>query len=395
MKKRLPEGFLAAGIHCGLKKKRKDLALFFSEKTCKTVAFFTTNAVKAAPVILGMEQLGRRDELRAVVVNSGNANCMTGAGGMDDARKMAARMQDLLDTPEDSVLVSSTGIIGKRLDRGTVLAGMKKLVGDLSADGLEDAAEGIVTTDKFTKISVRTFKAGGRSVTITGVAKGAGMIHPDMATTLCYVMTDAAISRPAMRAAFRESTDLTFNSITVDGDMSTNDTMLLMANGAAGNRIINKSGRDYNAFRKNLRMVCSDLARMVVLDGEGASRFVEVRIKNAVSDEEARKAAKSVAGSLLVKCAVLGGDPNWGRIASSIGASRVSCDPAKMVIKLDGKVFFSKGCPVRQVDRKKSGVFKGKDVLIEVSMGMGNGEATVYTCDISKKYLTLNSFYTT
>lgn len=391
----MPKGFLAAGIHCGLKKKRKDLALFFSERTCKAAAFFTTNAVKAAPVLLGMDQLSRGDELRAVVVNSGNANCMTDPGGMDDARRMAARMAALLDTSENNVLVSSTGIIGKRLDRDTVLGGMEKLVRALSPDGMEAAAEGIVTTDKFTKTSSRTFRAAGSTITITGVAKGAGMIHPDMATTLCYVMTDAAISRPAMRTAFRENMDLTFNSITVDGDMSTNDTMLLMANGAAENRMIRKTGKDYEIFRKNLLKVCSDLARMVVLDGEGASRFVEVRIKDAVSREEARKAAKSVAGSLLVKCAVLGGDPNWGRIASSVGASRVSCDPGKMVIKLDGKTFFRKGCPVRQVDRKKSKVFKGRNVLIEVSLGMGKGQATVYTCDISKKYLTLNSFYTT
>lgn len=391
----LPKGFLANGIHCGAKKKRKDLSLFYSKKPCRTEALFTRNLVKAAPVVLAQQQLRKNGRTNAVVVNSGNANCMTGARGMKDARKMTRTIAALLKVPEDAVLVSSTGVIGRYMDMKPILSGMYDLVAGLSTHGLSSAADGIMTTDRFRKISSRVFTAGEKRITITALAKGAGMIKPDVATMLCYIMTDAEISKKAMKKALLNSAEVSFNAITVDGDMSTNDTVILLANGEAKNRRITEDGRDFEIFQKNLDEVSSDLAKMIVTDGEGASKFIEVRVNGAEDVSDARKVAEAIAGSLLVKCAVLGGDPNWGRIASSAGASGVSFDPGKMEIILDGVIFFQKGKFVNEAKKKTSRVFKGKDVRIEVNLHSGRAEAVVYSCDISKRYITLNAHYTT
>ncbi|RKY42431.1 MAG: ornithine acetyltransferase [Candidatus Makaraimicrobium thalassicum] len=391
----LPKGFLASGIHCGIKKKRKDLSLFYSEKACKVAALFTRNTVKAAPVLLAREQLKKGGYVRAVVVNSGNANCMTGRGGMRDAKRMARGVAKLLCIPHREALVSSTGIIGKPMVMKPIMDGMAVLVAGLSTRGLIDAAEGIMTTDRFTKIVCRTFTVGGKKIIMTGIAKGAGMVKPDMATVLCYILTDASISQEAIKRALSSSIDVSLNAITVDGDMSTNDTMMLLANGEAGNRLIREKGKDFELFRKNLEIVSRDLAGMIVRDGEGASKVIKVRVKGARTGSDAKKVAGTVANSLLVKCAVLGGDPNWGRIASSAGASGVVFDPGKMQIILDGITFFKRGRAVSSVTRKTASVFKGRDVRIEVDLHSGKGEASVLSCDISKKYITLNSHYTT
>ncbi|MFC1548964.1 bifunctional glutamate N-acetyltransferase/amino-acid acetyltransferase ArgJ [Candidatus Omnitrophota bacterium] len=392
---KIPKGFLANGIHCGAKKKRKDISLLYSEKPCKVAAVFTKNAVKAAPVLLAKEQLKHNDHVRAVVVNSGNANCMTGRQGIIDAQKISSSMAKLLKVKPNEVLGSSTGIIGETMDMKPILKGMPRLTSGLSEDGVHNAAEGIMTTDKFSKIASRTFKIGGKKIVMTGMAKGAGMIHPCMATMLCYIMTDVNIMGKALRKALDASNEISFNSITVDGDMSTNDTVMVLANGAAGNKMIGDTGKDFRVFQENLSRVCKELAQMVVRDGEGASKFIEVNVKGAESDKDAKKVAGAIAGSLLVKCAVLGGDPNWGRIASSAGASGAKLDPDKIEIALDGVIFFEKGKTAAQVDRKKSSVFKKKKVRIDVNLHSGKGKATTYSCDISKKYITLNSYYTT
>ncbi len=392
---KLPKGFLANGIHCGAKKKRKDLSLFYSESPCAVAALFTRNLVKAAPVVLAREQLNKNARTNAVVVNSGNANCMTGERGMNDARLMARAMAEVLKVPEDAVLVSSTGIIGEYMDTRPIIRGMAHLAAGLSSDGLVAAAEGIMTTDRFYKIASRTFVAGGKKIVMTGVAKGAGMVKPDMATILCYILTDANISQKALKKALASSAGDSFHAITVDGDMSTNDTVMLLANGASGNKLIAGRGKDFETFQKNLNAVSVELAKMIVRDGEGAGKFIEVKVKGARSRADAKKAADAVAGSLLVKCAVLGGDPNWGRIASSAGASGVDLDPNKMEIVLDGVTFFKNGRAAAHVNRKVSSVFKGEDVRIELNLHGGRGEAVVYTCEISKKYITLNSYYTT
>lgn len=390
-----PKGFLFNGIHCGAKKKRKDLSLFYSHKDCEVSALFTRNTVKAAPVILAREQLAEHGRIRAVVVNSGNANCMTGKRGLDDARKMVTTMARLLDLDPAQVLVSSTGIIGQRMNMRPILAGFGPLVKGLSPGGIEDAADGIMTTDLFRKISSRVFFMEGKKITITGVAKGAGMIKPDMATMLAYIMTDADINKKAMDKALSYATDLSFNAITVDGDMSTNDTVILMANGEAGNRKIGLKDEYLDVFCDNLRSVAEELSSLIVRDGEGASKFIEVRVKGAKNDIEAKKVAGCVADSLLLKCAVAGGDPNWGRVASSAGASGVEFDPEMMDIKMDGVMFLKKGKPLPLLDRKKTRVFKGDKVLIEIDLHAGKGNSVFYSCDITKKYLTLNSYYTT
>lgn len=394
-KHRLPKGFLASGIHCGVKKKRKDLSLLYSKTPCKVEAIFTRNAVKAAPLLVAEEQLKKGGYFSGVVINSGNANCMTGDRGLSDARKMAAVLARLLGTSKDAILVSSTGIIGKFMPMRPITGGMFKLVAGLSADGLVDAAEGIMTTDRFHKIASRTFVAGGRKITMTGIAKGAGMVKPDMATMLCYILTDANVSKKAMKKALLAAAETSFNAITVDGDMSTNDTAMLLANGEAGNRLIKENGKDLELFQKNLSEVSGELARMIVRDGEGASKFIKVCVKGARTVPDAKKMAGAIADSLLVKCAVLGGDPNWGRIASSAGASGVAFDPDKMEVILDGVTFYKSGNFKSVAGRKAASVFKGEDVQIEVDLHSGEAEACIFSCDISKKYITLNAHYTT
>ena len=391
----LPKGFLANGIHCGVKKKRKDISLFYSRKKCKVAALFTKNVVKAAPVKLAQEQLANDGFVRAVVANSGNANCMTGRRGMKDARRMVKTMATILGVPAEEVLVSSTGIIGEFMDMAPILNGMPSLAEGLSPKGIDEAALGIMTTDKFPKVSTRIFTVGGKKITITGVAKGAGMIKPDMATMLGYIMTDANITKKALDKALAASADVSFNAITVDGDMSTNDTVLLLANGEARNRIINEKGKEFNLFQKKINEVSGELSAMIVTDGEGASKFIEVRVKGTKTNQEAKRVAASIADSLLVKCAVSGGDPNWGRIASSAGASGVEFNPDKMDISLDGVIFFQHGRSRAHINRKATSVFKGKNVLIEVDLHEGKGKAVFFSCDISKKYITLNSYYTT
>ncbi len=392
---RLPKGFLANGIHCGLKNKRKDLSLLYSEIPCKVAAIFTKNLVKAAPVVVAMEQLRKSRHFRAILVNSGNANCMTGERGIRDARKMARGLNQVLDVPEETVLVSSTGVIGEFMPMEPMINGMPRLAAGLSPNGVIAAAEGIMTTDRFHKVASRVFTVGGKIITMTGIAKGAGMIDPNMATMLCFVLTDANISQKALKRSLSASADVTFNAITVDGDMSTNDTAMVMANGEAGNRLIKDSGRDFALFQKNLNEITGELARMIVRDGEGANKFVEVRVKGGKNEADAKKAAKAVANSLLVKCAVHGGDPNWGRVASSIGASGIKFDPAKLEIVLDGVTFFKNGRTILHGKSQVISVFKGEDVSIEVNLHSGRAEAVVCTCDISKKYITINSYYTT
>lgn len=392
---KLPKGFLAGGIHCGLKKKRKDLSLFYSEAKCKCAALFTTNVVKAAPILLAIKKLKKNVYVRAVLVNSGNANCMTGKRGIADASRMIKSTASALRIPADLVIVSSTGVIGRVMNMKPVLSGIKQLARDISPEGLLHASEGILTTDRFCKVSARTFSVGGKKIRMVGVAKGAGMIEPNMATMLCYIMTDANISFGALKKALKESNGRSFNSITVDGDMSTNDTVMLLANGEAGNELIGNAGGGLKVFQKNLDGVTLDLAKMIVRDGEGASKLVEITVRGAGTEAEARKAARAIADSLLTKCAVCGGDPNWGRVASSVGSSGIRFDPDNMSITLDGVVFYRKGKPVPGVKNKAGSVFKGKNVSIDVNLFRGKAKACMYTCDISKKYISINSFYTT
>jgi len=395
MKIKLPKGFKAYGMHCGLKKKRKDLALFYSEKSAKCAALFTTNLVKAAPVIFCQSQLNKTNLIRAVIVNSGNANCMTGKRGLKDAKTMVKELAKVMRLPEKGILVSSTGVIGKPLNMEPIISGIPALVEGLSEDGIVEAAEGIMTTDRFHKISSRTLTVQGKKVSIVGVAKGAGMINPNMATMLAYIMTDVNISEKALRKALCLANEESFNAITVDGDMSTNDTVILLANGFADNRMITENGKDFNNFLKQLKHVMSEIADMIVRDGEGATKFVEVIVKGAKTQKAAKRGAKAIANSVLMKCAVHGGDPNWGRVASAIGSSGIKFDPGRMDVVLDGVVFLRTGRFVDPDQEKKKYVFKDNNVTIEVNLHQGDKEASVHSCDISKKYIAINSYYTT
>ena len=391
---KLPKGFLVSGVYCAVKRKRKDLSLFYSKVPCRTAALFTKNRVKAAPLVLAIRQLKKNNLVRAVIVNSGNANCMTGQRGVRDAERMVKETAKALGVRKDTVLVSSTGIIGKFMPIEKIAGNIERLVKKLSENSLDAAAEGIMTTDRFKKILTKEFTIGEKKVTITGVAKGAGMIKPDMATMLCYILTDADITDKALKKALAAASRVSFNAITVDGDMSTNDTVIIMANGEASNKTIKEKGADFEIFQKNLEEISKNLAKMVVRDGEGATKFIEVIVKGAKSFDSAKKAANAIAESMLVKCAALGGDPNWGRIASSLGASGVVFNPENLEIILDGVTFVKNGAFLPPKE-KSDMVFKGNDILIEVNLYGGKKTATVFTCDISKKYIEFNAHYTT
>ncbi len=395
-KNMLPKGFLAGGVHCGIKRFKKDLALIYSRTGCKAVGVFTKNRVKAAPLTVSKDILKKAAPIRAVVVNSGNANCCTGWYGVRDAKRMINAVCRNLKLKFNSVLVSSTGIIGKRLPIGMLEEAIPELAEKISQKGLVAAASAILTTDKKMKISVEKFEIGTKQVIVSGFAKGAGMIHPNMATMLCFLMTDARIDKGALKSALKKTCDESFNAITIDGDMSTNDMVLLMAGGLAGNKTIKKGTKEYRAFLKALEKVTSKLARDIISDGEGATKFVTVCVEGARTSGDAEKAARAVANSCLVKTSIHGENPNWGRIASAVGASGVKdVKQNRFEIYLDGILVFKKGKFITPAKAKFSKIYKRKNVEIIINLNMGKKEAVIRTCDLSKRYVEINSHYMT
>lgn len=389
----LPAGFLAAGVCAGIKKSgKKDLALFYSERPCTVSAMFTTNRIQAAPIAVCREHL-ERGSIRSIVANSGNANCMNGPQGFKDARAMTRSVAEVLSLVPQEVLVSSTGVIGKSLPIKKITDSIPDLVASLSPRGLPRAAEAILTTDTFSKIICRRVKAGNSSVTISGVAKGAGMIAPHMktATMLAYIFTDASVSRAALDSLTKDAVCDSFNAITVDGCMSTNDTVIVMANGASGAPLYrNFSDGKGRIFAKASREIFLGLAKMIVSDAEGATKSIEIRVRGAASAPEAERLAFSVANSTLFKCAMFGSDPNWGRIAAALGAVLSSIQEEKLDISLNGRVFFQKGVP-RRVEGKA--FLEKKDVFVDINLHQGKGERRVYTCDLSYDYVKINADY--
>ncbi len=319
-----PLGFKASGLYCGIKKsKRKDLALIVSERPCDAAGVFTTNRVQASCVVINKESL-KDSRAQAIIANSGNANCMTGKSGFENSRSMIAAVARALKLRKKDVLVASTGVIGKPLPIKKILAAVPQLVKDADRKGSESAAAGILTTDRLSKEIAVEIRIGRRRVRIGAIAKGAGMIHPQMAppkhaTMLCFVTTDAAITPAALRDALDRAVQKTFNTITIDGDMSTNDMVLVLANGMAQNRRIAEKTQEFRVFTKALEAVFLHQAKLMVRDAEGATKFVEVVVRNAQTREDARLVARSVASSNLFKCALFGSDPNWGRIAAAVG----------------------------------------------------------------------------
>ncbi len=369
----LPEGFKANGVAAGIKMSGKpDLALIYTDVPAIAACKFTSNRIQAAPLKVNKLHLRKSGFFRAILANSGNANCFTGRQGFQDAVKSAAVLGRTLGVKKESILVASTGIIGKRLPAGLIEKAVPGLVRGLSAQGISKAKKAIMTTDVFAKAATATVESGGVPVTVCGIAKGAGMIAPHMATMLCFLMTDAVISPGSLRAALGVAVDHSFNCITVDGCMSTNDNVIILANGAAGNRCIS-TGTQFVSFCKALRAVCLELAMMMVRDGEGATKFIRITVRKARTAEEARQVALAIANSNLFKTAMYGENPNFGRIAAAAGASGIDVKEETLRVT------------VGRLDRR--------DIAVDVSLGRGRAESTVYTSDLTPEYIKINAAY--
>ncbi|HKQ76598.1 MAG TPA: bifunctional glutamate N-acetyltransferase/amino-acid acetyltransferase ArgJ, partial [Blastocatellia bacterium] len=388
-----PKGFLAGTARCGLKKAGDDLAIIFSERPAVAAAVFTQNLVQAAPVVVSREHL-RFKTHRAIVVNSGGANACTGEDGLNDARATAQMVAEYFNCDDDEVLVASTGVIGVRLDMGKITSGVREATGRLSRDAWEQVAEAIMTTDTRPKRASRSFKLGGAVIKIAGVAKGSGMIHPDMATLLSFVTTDAAISKAALQASLKRAVNLSFNRVTVDGDTSTNDMLAALANGAANNEPIRKpEGDDFELFTKSLTEVCRDLAIQVARDGEGARKLITIRIRHAPDERAAVKIAATIATSPLVKTAIAGADANWGRILAAAGRSGVKFDLSKIEIKLGDLVVARHGMGLPFNEERALEILKREEVTITFDMRQGEAEVTEWTCDMTEDYVHINADY--
>ena len=390
-----PKGFKAAGVHAGLKKVKKDMALIVSEREAVTAAAFTTNKVKAAPVVWDQAVL-KGGKARAVVINSGNANACTGEKGLKDAEETALYAASKLGVEKGEVYVSSTGVIGVPLDMAKIRGGIDLLVPELSAED-RNAAEAILTTDTFRKEAAATAEIGGVTVTIAGMAKGSGMIHPNMATMLAFITTDAAISQKALQRMLGVTVEDTFNMISVDGDTSTNDSVIVLANGMAGNSEIVEGSAEYEAFEEAFRYVLGELAKLIVKDGEGAGRFIEMDVVNALSKKDARILARSVVSSSLVKAAFFGSDANWGRILCAMGYSGADFDPALVDLSFSspaGELEVVKGGePVPFDEEKAKKILLEKEVKVLADCHQGASYATAWGCDLTYDYVKINGDY--
>ena len=387
-------GYKAWGIHCGIKKTdKKDLAIIYSEHEASVAGVFTKNRVKAACVLLDMARV-KSGKGQAIIANSGCANACTGKRGFADARATAEHLAGEFGIRPDSVLVASTGVIGEFLPMPKIATGIATASGLLSVSGWEQAAEAIMTTDMYPKLALVQEEIGGKTITVGGMAKGSGMIHPDMATMLCFVVTDAAISAPLLKKSLLASTERSFNNITVDGDTSTNDMTLCMANGAAGNKKIAPGSKDFKKFQACLDTILQSLAKQVVRDGEGATKFVEIEVRNAKSPVEAKRAAMTVAKSSLVKTALFGEDANWGRIMAALGYAGVDMDEGRTDIYIGKTKLVEKGLGQgKAAERDATLALKQRDVQITIDLHKGKGSATVWTCDMSYEYVKINAAY--
>jgi glutamate N-acetyltransferase/amino-acid N-acetyltransferase len=389
-------GILASGIHCGIKASgRKDLALVYSSTPARAAAVFTTNQVKGAPVQVSMEHI-KGGKIQAIVASSGCSNVCTGEQGLADAREMTTIVGDLLRIPSRQVLVASTGVIGRPLPMDKIRAALPKLVKALSPQGGRSAAEGILTTDTRPKEAALRLEVTGRPVTIGGIAKGVGMIEPHLATMFCFLATDAAVSPDALDAVLRRAVERSFNRITVDGDQSTSDTVAILANGLAENQPLEKGSRGLRQFGQGLEAVTEKLALLLLKDGEGATKLVRIRVKGAKSRRDARAAARSVATSLLVKTAINGQDPNWGRIMMALGKSAAVVQAERVGIWFDDEPVLAGG-QLRQgarLDRVRE-IMTRPEFTIQIDLGLGTGQAEVWTCDLSEEYVRVNAKYTT
>ena len=387
-------GFTANGVAAGLKSRGLDLALVVSDRPATVAGVFTANRFSAAPVVYNRE-IAAAGSARAVIVNSGNANACTGEQGLADVHRTAETVAGALDITKQKIVVSSTGVIGRRLPVVKICDAVAGLVDGLSRDGGGKAAEAIMTTDTVPKETAVHLEIGGVTVTVGGMAKGAGMIAPNMATMLAFITTDAAIESGPLDDALRVAVGRSFNCISVDGDSSTNDTVIVLANGAAGGDAIVSGSAEYDRFSEALDQVCRELALMLVRDGEGATKVIEVHVTGARDGEDARRAARAVAESLLVKTAMFGADANWGRIACAVGYSGAHLDPAGVAVHI-GDVEVMRGGEVASYrEEDAAAVVKKSEVPIRIELGIGDGEATFWSCDLTYDYVKINADYRT
>lgn len=395
----LPRGFRFAATACGLKKTGAlDLAILSSDVSASAAAVFTQNLVAAAPVVLSKKHLelsGGR--MRAVVVNAGNANCATGAQGEAASRRTVEETARRLSVEPKEVFVCSTGVIGVQLAVEKILRALPSLTRNRrpSARSFAELSLAICTTDTRPKTAAASFRMAGKRIHLVGCAKGAGMIHPNMATTLAFVLTDAAIPPALLQKTLNEVTRRTFNSISVDGDTSTNDTLLVLANGEAGGPTIEKGSKAHRAFSGALEEVCRSLALQIVADGEGAQRVIEIEVRHAKSEAGARRIAETIATSPLVKTAFAGGDPNWGRVFAAAGRSGVKFDPALVEIKMAGIPVLRRGQPLGFNERAASNKLLANHVALVVDLHAGEASARYWTCDFTAEYVRINASYRT
>ena len=388
-----PIGFKATGIHCGIKHKKNDLALLVSEVPANVAGVFTTNAIQAAPLMVTKEAMQQTGKMQAIIVNSGNANACTGQQGLKDARLMQQKAAEKLGIAPALVGVASTGIIGEMMRMEPIVNGIQKLEPSSELEGSILFSQAILTTDTVTKNTAYSTVIDGKKITIAGTAKGSGMIDPNMATMLGFITTDAKIESVHLQAALKTVTDLTFNSITVDGDTSTNDMVLVMANGMAGNNSLTPAHPDWEQFTEALHAVSQDLAKMIAKDGEGATKLIEVEVSGAITDIEARKIAKTVVGSPLVKTAIFGCDANWGRIIAAVGYSGATLDPNAIKIKIGPTTVVENGEPVPFLEAQLLIYLKQPEVKISVDLHQGIGKGVAWGCDLTYDYVQINATY--
>ena len=390
-----PQGFKAAGVQAGIKKSGNlDVAVIYTEKEAVVAGTFTQNAVAAAPVYAS-KRVVATGTAHAIAANAGCANACTGEQGDKDAAAMQEITAVALGCQPDDVIVASTGVIGVPLPMDKMEHGLKKAVSELSADGSENAGNAIITTDTYSKAGSTEITLGGKKVRFGFIAKGSGMIQPNMATMLCFITTDAAIAQPLLQKALSEVVNVTFNMISVDGDMSTNDMVVVLANGAAGNAPITSENADYETVKATLLELCTGIAQRIAADGEGATKFLTVHVTGTKTYADAKTIAFSVAKSPLVKTAFFGEDPNWGRVICAVGYAGVPMNPQTTVVKFGGIPVYAHGVGAACDEEALRQVMAEHDIVIDIDMGAGSEEATVWTCDFSYEYVKINGEYHT
>jgi glutamate N-acetyltransferase / amino-acid N-acetyltransferase len=390
----LPKGFKAGGLHCGLKRKRLDLGYITSEVPATAAGVYTTNIFQAAPLLVTQESIAKENKIQAILVNSGNANACTGEQGILDAYEMQKEFATELGIQDHLVAVTSTGVIGEPLPINKIKTGIKQIL-DTKYEVETNFLQAILTTDTCVKHLAVQLKIDGKTISIGGASKGSGMIHPNMATMLAFVTTDANIAHEDLLSALKEITNETYNMITVDGDTSTNDMVLVMANGLADNNQLTKDHPDWDFFKQGLKMVSEELAKKIAKDGEGATKLIEVQVNGAYSTNAARAVGKAIISSNLVKTAIYGTDPNWGRIVGAIGYSGVAVEPNAIEVAIGPYKVFENGLPSPIVEADVKEYLELDTVKILVELNQGENSATAWGCDLTYDYVKINASYRT